>query len=248
MLCEYLKPLGISPSLLFSLSKSQTDTVLEKFIDTLHSRKKKQKSALSIGKHAVLFVQIVKPRLRFQLKAVWASLKAWEEQEPSQLRAPIPLPVLLGVLCQARMTAQLQDNPKERVKLLRFSALVGLGYFGLLRPGELLKLRKEDVDLPNQLTFGAPCILLFESESQRTIVSWVIVSFQLCANVTFAIGFHGWCFQLQTIKIFFGLTLNPIFVRYSNNNVALYWECTILSLLLLSGRVERLTCLICMQM
>ena len=158
VLCEYLKPLRISPSQLFSLSKSQTDTVLERFIDKLHSKRNKQKGALSIGKHAVLFVQIVKPRLRFQLKAVWASLKAWEEQEPSQLRAPIPLPVLLGVLCQARMTAEMHDNPKESVKLLRFSALVSLGYFGLLRPGELLKLKKEAVDLPNQLTFGAPCV------------------------------------------------------------------------------------------
>ena len=158
VLCEFIRSEGLSPSKLFTLSTSHTDAVLERFIDHLHSKKKKQKSALSIGKHAVLFVQIVKPRLRFQLKAVWASLKAWEEQEPSQLRSPIPLPVVIGLLCQSRLTGHVCDDQKENLKLLRFSALVGLGYFALLRPGELLKLKGEDVDLPNQLTFGSPCV------------------------------------------------------------------------------------------
>ena len=36
--------------------------------------------------------------------------------------------------------------------------LIGLGFFGLLRPGELLALTREDISLQNQLTFGAPCV------------------------------------------------------------------------------------------
>ncbi len=160
VLCEFLASQGLSSKQFLGLSRSRIDVVLEKFVRNMHEQSKFKKSSLSIAKHAVLFIQIAKPRLRFQLKATWASLKAWEEQQPSQLRAPLPLPILMGLLCQCRLIAETESEGKNREKLLRFAALVGLCFFSLLRPGELLKLTKQDIDLPNQLTFGAPCVTI----------------------------------------------------------------------------------------
>ena len=158
VLCEFLSSVGLSSKEFLRLSRGQTDVLLEKFVSETHEQSKSKKSSLSIAKHAVLFTQIAKPRLGFQLKATWASLKAWEEQQPSQLRAPMPLPILMGLLCQSRLLAETELEGESRQKLLRFAALVGLCFFSLLRPGELLNLAKEDVCLPNQLTFGAPCV------------------------------------------------------------------------------------------
>lgn len=158
VLCDFLASHGLSSEQFLRLSKGQTDVLLEKFVSEMHEQAKTKKSSLSITKHAVLFTQIARPRLRFQLKATWASLKAWEEQQPSQLRAPMPVPILVGLLCQSRLVAETELDGQGREKLLRFAALVGLCFFGLLRPGELFNLTKEDVDLPNQLTFGAPCV------------------------------------------------------------------------------------------
>ena len=160
VLCEHLAAIGISSEQFLRLPKGQTDVLLERFVSEMHEQAKTKKSSLSITKHAVLFIQIARPRLRFQLKATWASLKAWEEQQPSQLRAPMPLPILMGLLCQIRLIAETELEGKDREKLLKFAALVGLCFFGLLRPGELLKLTKRDIDLPNQLTFGAPCVTI----------------------------------------------------------------------------------------
>lgn len=158
VLCDFLALNGLSSEQFLRLSKGQTDVLLEKFVSAMHEKARAKKSSLSVTKHAVLFIQIARPRLRFQLKATWASLKAWEEQQPSQLRAPMPVPILVGLLCQIRLVAETELEGKEREKLLKLAALVGLCFFGLLRPGELLNLTKRDVELPNQLTFGAPCI------------------------------------------------------------------------------------------
>ena len=160
VLREFLASHGLSTNQFLELPRSQTDVILERFISEMHERSKSKKSSLSVAKHAVLFTQVAKPRLRFQLKATWASIKAWEEQQPSQLRAPLPLPILMGLLCQSRLFAETELEGKEREKIFRFAALVGLCFFSLLRPGELLKLTKEDVDLPNQVTFGAPCVTI----------------------------------------------------------------------------------------
>ena len=142
-------------------SCQQVDLLLENFVNHMHSKKSQNKSALRVTKHAVLFIQIIRPRTRMGLKATWATVKSWEEMEPSQLRAPLPLAILVGLLCHSRAKAETRTvNERDRKRLLIFSALVGMGFFGLLRPGELLRLTPNDLGLPNQLTFGTPCVTL----------------------------------------------------------------------------------------
>ena len=153
VLVEHLHGLSVPAG-----SKHQIDNLLEQFVSAMYQRRKRSKRALRIAKHAILFVQVLRPRLRSQLRASWSTIKSWEEQEPSRLRAPMPLPILMGLTCLARLRAETCSSSEEKEKLLTFSVLVGLGFFGLLRPGELLALRREDISLQNQLTFGSPCV------------------------------------------------------------------------------------------
>lgn len=69
------------------------DEILDQFIKQKHSENKK--SSLRLAKHAVLMVQIARPRLRRCLQTAWNSVKAWEEQRPSNFRPPIPIPLLV---------------------------------------------------------------------------------------------------------------------------------------------------------
>ena len=65
------------------------DQQLEKYVVASHSHKKHGK-ALRVVKHAVLFVQVLRPELKRNLKRTWENLKSWEETVPSNLRTPLP--------------------------------------------------------------------------------------------------------------------------------------------------------------
>ena len=81
-------------------------------------------------------------------------MKSWEEQKPSGLRPPIPLPLLCVMVCKARLLAHESADQKSCDAWMIFSALLLVGFFGLLRPGELLALRAADATLPNSLAVG----------------------------------------------------------------------------------------------
>ena len=159
-LCKFLHKLKLEADSLYSLPTSELDGLLEQFVNLKHSQRSVSKGALRVAKHAVLFVQVLRPRTRHRLKSAWSCLKAWEETQPSQLRSPLPIGLLIGMCCQARLVAT--ETPAEPVKnkWYIFSALLGAGFFGLLRPGELYNLKKLDVGPPNQLSFGTPCVTL----------------------------------------------------------------------------------------
>lgn len=137
---------------------NEIDECLEKYVIACHNKNKKGR-ALRRAKHAVLLVQIIRPDLKRNIKRSWDTLKSWEESQPSQLRRPLPLSILIGMICQARVEAFLcADQPKAAEKWWTFSVLIGLGFFGLLRPSELLSLCKKHIDLANSLTFAVPAV------------------------------------------------------------------------------------------
>ena len=159
-LCHFLKKLGLHSDSLFRLPTSELDGLLEQFVNLKHGQRKTSKSALRIAKHSILFVQVLRPRTRHRLKSAWSCLKAWEETQPSRLRSPLPVGLLIGMCCRARLVAAETVTEPMKNKWYIFSALLGAGFFGLLRPGELYNLKKGDVGPPNQLSFGTPCVTL----------------------------------------------------------------------------------------
>lgn len=134
------------------------DQLLVDFVRQQHTRNKKH--SLRVSKHAVLFMQAWRPRLRKTLHCTWQTLRAWEEQVPSKFRAPVPLPILAALVCSARERAFLECEGAHREVWLDFATLLMIGFFALLRPCELLSLAVRDVSLPNTFSLGAPFAVL----------------------------------------------------------------------------------------
>ena len=160
VLHKFLVDKKLSNQCLLEWSNRKLDSLLESFVSHMHNQKDRKKSSLMVAKHAVLFTQVLRPRARHQLKGTWSFLKAWEESVPSQLRAPLPIGMLIAMCCRARLTAAGAINASQREKWFAFGALLGAAFFGLLRPGEIFNLKKGDIGIPNQLAFGRPCVTI----------------------------------------------------------------------------------------
>ena len=80
----------------------------------------------------------------------------FEEQVPVSFRPPLPLTLLAAMTCQSRLQAARDDSRSSSSIWHVFGTLLNVGYFALLRPGELLKLKAFDIMLPNSISLGAP--------------------------------------------------------------------------------------------
>ena len=96
---------------------------------------------MSIPKHAVLGYQHT-----FQCKRgfprAWTCLLAWRHRLPSRHRTPIPFEVMQAMALMGLERWLLE--PSDSLWLC-FSIAIRFGFFGLLRPGEILRLRATDV-------------------------------------------------------------------------------------------------------
>ena len=80
--------------------------------------------------------------LRFKLTRAWGILKAWKLRLPSAHRLPLPLN-LLQLMFSVALDAHLAGT--RSALLLPLAVLMRVGFFGLLRPAELLRLRVADI-------------------------------------------------------------------------------------------------------
>ena len=154
----YLQPANLSWGLVERAKAKVVDDLLVQFTHELHAMQ--SKSGLRIAKHAVLLVQVLRPRLRKGLQGAWEAIKSWEEQTPSHFRPPLPLPLLTAIICKARVIAERATEERDRSLWKTFSVLVMTGFFGLLRPGEIFNLRAQDVVLPNSLSLAGEFAVL----------------------------------------------------------------------------------------
>lgn len=185
---KFLAKEGLKLKRLIAESPATIDQCLEKYVVSCHNKKKDGKS-LRLAKHSILFVQVLRPDLKHNLRRSWETVKSWEETIPSGLRTPLPLCMLMSMMCRARMEAEEhQSQPQVLTKWLTFSALLGLGFFGLLRPGELLSLRRRHIALANSLTFARSAVTVaiekpknfrqlgstqFVSVKQTDVCNWI---------------------------------------------------------------------------
>ena len=142
------------------------DNVLREFVIDSHvTSAPSSKRALMLCKHAVLFCQISWPQRN--LPETWAYLNTWEESVPAQMRAPLPLPVLLAMCILARCLACQVSGPSANLWLCH-AALLEVAFFTMLRPGELFKLRVGDVDTVSSWNVGMPhCTLRLHRAKNR---------------------------------------------------------------------------------
>ena len=149
----FLQSKDMSWDLIEKGRSSQVDGILESFVRQMHDTD--GKSSLLVAKHAVLYVQILRPRLRKTLKSSWSAIRAWEELRPSGYRAPLPLTLLAALLCEARKLGHTAKDTKRGLLWFQFAGLLTIGFFGLLRPSEMYNLCREDVTIPNTMSLGS---------------------------------------------------------------------------------------------
>lgn len=149
---SYLHQRRLNWNLIQSGKSKTVDDLLVQLTRDLHEAG--LKSGLRIAKHAILLVQILRPRLRRGLQGAWEAVKSWEELSPSHFRPPVPLPVLACLTCKARIIAEQAKSQADHRLWLLFSAFLLIGFYGLLRPGEMLNLRQNDIMLPNTLSLA----------------------------------------------------------------------------------------------
>eukprot|EP00973_Karenia_brevis_P073270 10178513-Karenia_brevis.AAC.1 len=95
------------------------------------------------AKHVVLALQHFHPALRKKLSRPWDALKAWGASIPSTHRVPVTSE-LVKVLFGFSLDAAFGDRRKCGMWLC-FAVLIRVGFYALLRPGEITQLRRRDV-------------------------------------------------------------------------------------------------------
>lgn len=125
----------------------RADKILGEYILVKHADRKK--NPLALVKHALLGAQHIFPAVKGKIPTAWAHVRTWEEERVSKLRPPLPLPIWLCVVGLARAHASTARNLKLREAWTIFSVLIEVGFFCLLRPGEIFRLRHSDIAMPN---------------------------------------------------------------------------------------------------
>ena len=116
-------------------------------------------AALYVYRHLAVYVQKTIFGVRPYMNVVWDNLHRWESLAPVTHRVPIPGSVLRAVVALALCWSW-----------PRFAATLCLSFFGITRPGEVLKARRRDLLLPRDLLCEAasPAYLrIVESKSRR---------------------------------------------------------------------------------
>ena len=126
--------------------------LLVEFIQNLYEKSEGRSAAgYETAKHAVLSVQVNFPRFRGRLRQAWESVGSWGLELPGRLRTAVPLPVLLCMSILSRVMAA-ETSGQDAYLWLSCSVLCEVGFYGLLRPGELLRMRRGLVSLPGRAT------------------------------------------------------------------------------------------------
>ena len=80
--------------------------------------------------------------------------------KPSHFRAPVHLALLVALVCKAMLLSEEASQRSEAKRWKAFGTLLLVGFFGLLRPGELMNLKTEDAVPPNSLSLASDCAVV----------------------------------------------------------------------------------------
>ena len=181
VLSTYLSREGGSLKQLANRRRS-LDTTLENFVNWMYETQGPK--SLSGAKHAVLAVQHLYPQFRRRLYLAWQTLTAWEEASVIRVRPPLPLSVLAAFVVYARAQATLRRRTGQL--WFRFAIGLELGFFGLLRPGEICGLLAADIALPDSWVFAARgAVLRIEAPKNRRHLSrhqFVLIEHEPCCS------------------------------------------------------------------
>ncbi len=115
---------------LAGLRRREIDDLLTEFVQWCFDTK----INFSVAKQAILGIQ-KQLHLRFRLPRCWGCARAWAQSLPARHRVPLPYMILKFLFAVAIDQYLL---PGGSPLLLPFAVLVRMGFFGLLRPIEMV--------------------------------------------------------------------------------------------------------------
>ena len=139
--------------------RRRLDVLLARFVDFCFN----SGILYDTAKHAVLAVQQVL-HLKRELPRVWSSLKAWHLSLPSSHRVPMPVDVLMALFT---LGLDLWLSAVGPPLLLPLVVLSRVGFYGLLRPGELFGLKRCDVLIQLDHADGPVAVLVLRRPKNR---------------------------------------------------------------------------------
>ena len=118
----------------------------------------KEGKPLYILRHLVVLISKQVFGIKPYLTPCWEALSKWEELEPVIHRAPLPLAVL-----RAMIVVALHWNWN------RFAGCLAISFFGITRPGEVLRAFRSELSLPSDrlMTGSAPVFLKIRAPKSR---------------------------------------------------------------------------------
>ena len=118
-----------------------------------------------LAKHAVLAAQHAY-RLKHKLPRTWSSLWAWRYQTPTQHRLPIPLEFVQAAFGIGLNMFLAGDAPGL---MLPLCILLRLGFYGLLRPTEIVNLRVRDVLIRSTSSYTVAVLVITSPKNRRAL-------------------------------------------------------------------------------
>ena len=141
-----------------TVSFEKTNEILVGFVQDCYE--KKGVKGFRVAKHGVLAVQGFFPRFRGHLRLAWESVKSWEVEVPASLRCAISLPVLLAMSIVSKVFG-FASSGIDAYLWFACGVILEAGFFGLLRPVEMLGLRPCLLYLPNRmLSLAGDCAVV----------------------------------------------------------------------------------------
>ena len=96
--------------------------------------------SLYVFRHLVVYAQQSCLGARMYMHTVWDMISRWEIAEPTEHRAPLPSPIF-----HAMMSIAMQWNWHH------FAAVLGLAFYGICRPGEVIASTRRCLVLPSDM-------------------------------------------------------------------------------------------------
>ena len=124
---------------------SAMNTLLIEHVQDFFERTGRSKTGLRQARHAFLALQTKHRQLRGSLRPAWDSIRSWQAVAPLKLRVPWDPLVVGAVFCHAMLQGFMLERSKAHL-WLPFG--IGTMFFGMLRPGEFLRLDRQHVRIP----------------------------------------------------------------------------------------------------
>ena len=136
---------------------AQLDPLLSEFIEYLW----RDGEPKSYANYTIASVQFFIPESKRQLVKSWRLIGTWNKIEVPVRAVPIGPEILLGL-----------TGIFYKWQWMRMGHMLVVGYSAYLRTGEMFRIRKEHVVLPNNPTDAATIFLQDTKTSQRKQLSW----------------------------------------------------------------------------